>query len=170
MIMQNKRFYFLSMAVCMVTLSLPAQAWRGYAGGGSGVAYGSRGGSAAWNNGVGVARGPNGGVAAWNRPSYGGGYGYRAPVYYGGGYNNSGQVAGAAVAGLAVGAMMGAAASRPAPPPTIVVQQALPLGSNLTALPNGCVNVTYSYVPYYQCGPNWLRGMGTYFQVVPAPY
>jgi hypothetical protein len=186
MSISNKNYALLTMAICIATLSLPAQAWRG---GGSGVAYGSRGGSAAWNRGAGVAHGPNGGTVAWNNRNggYGGGYhggayygGYRGGAYYGGNYGYSGgQVAGAAVAGLAVGAMVGAAASNNnavvvQQPSTIVIQQpvssALPYGSNLTYLPAGCVNVSYNYVQYYQCGMNWLRGNAGYYQVVPAPY
>jgi hypothetical protein len=62
---------------------------------------------------------------------------------------------------------------------TVVVQQPMapapmPLGTNMTYLPGGCVSITYSSAQYYQCGPNWLRGFfgsnGAYYQVVPAPY
>ncbi|MCX7066413.1 MAG: hypothetical protein NTW85_01755 [Methylococcales bacterium] len=176
MSISNKNYALLTTAICIATLSLPAQAWYG---GGSGVAYGARGGSAAWNNGAGFAHGPNGGTVAWNNRGYYGG-GYRGGAYYGGNYGYSGgQVAGAAVAGLAVGAMIGAAASNNnavvvQQPSTIVIQQpvssALPYGSNLTYLPAGCVNVSYNYVQYYQCGMNWLRGNAGYYQVVAAPY
>jgi hypothetical protein len=79
---------------------------------------------------------------------------------------------------LAVGAAIGSSANRNTvvvqQPSTIVIQQpvssALPYGSNLTYLPAGCVNVSYNYVQYYQCGMNWLRGNAGYYQVVPAPY
>ena len=164
-------------------------------GGGSGSATGYRGGSASWSGGSGSATGAYGGSASWSH-SYGGyhppayygyhpvlvpAYGYRPPVYYGYSGYSSGQVAAAGVAGLAVGAMAGAAAaSRQAPAPTtVVVQQPmnpsqLPLGTNLNNLPGGCVNVKVSSTQYYQCGMNWFRpyfgSNGAYYQVVPAPY
>ena len=114
--------------------------------GGSGSATGYRGGSAAWSGGSGYAHGAYGGSAAWSHPpAYGyhpvpvPAYGYRPPVYYGNTGYSSGQVAAAGVAGLAVGAMVGAsAASKQAPPPTtVVVQQPMnpsqmPMGTNLT--------------------------------------
>jgi hypothetical protein len=168
-------------------------------GGGSGSASGYRGGSAAWSNGSGYAHGAYGGSAAWSHPpSYGyhpttlpaygyhppvPAYGYRPPVYYNNGGYSSGQVAAAGVAGLAVGAMVGAAAaSNKAPPPpatVVVVQQPMapapmPLGTSLSYLPGGCVNINISSGQYYQCGINWFRpyfgSNGAYYQVVPAPY
>lgn len=200
--------------ICISVLSAPAYAWRGY-GGGSGVAFGAHGGSAAWSHGSGVAYGPHGGsaawsggsgyahgasggsaawsggtgyvhgaeggTAAWSHPGYSYGYGYHPPVYgyrppvYYGGYS-SGQVAAAGVAGLATGAVIGAAAaSKPAPPPTVVVvQQPMALGTSLPYLPGGCVNISISSGQYYQCGINWFKpyfgSNGAYYQVVPAPY
>ena len=144
---------------------------------GSGYAHGAYGGSAAWSGGAGYAHGAYGGAAAWSHPSYGYGWGYRPPVYYGGGYSG-GDVAAAGIAGVAVGAMAGAAVAS-SNSTTVVVQQPMapapmPLGTNMTYLPGGCVSITYSSAQYYQCGPNWLRGFfgsnGAYYQVVPAPY
>lgn len=156
--------------------------------GGSGSASGYRGGSASWSGGSGSATGAYGGSAAWSHPQ---GYhpvpvpayGYRPPpVYYGNAGYSSGQVAAAGVAGLAVGAMVGAsAASKQAPPPTtVVVQQQpmytsqLPVGTNLNNLPGGCVSVNVSSTQFYQCGMSWFRpyfgSNGAYYQVVPAPY
>ena len=158
-------------------------------GGGSGSASGYRGGSASWSGGSGSATGYRGGSAAWSHPQGYGyhpapvpAYGYRPPpVYYGNTGYSSGQVAAAGVAGLAVGAMVGAsAASKQAPPPTtVVVQQPMnpsqmPLGTNLNNLPGGCTSVTVSSTQFYQCGMNWFRpyfgSNGAYYQVVPAPY
>ncbi len=171
--------------VCSVLTALPVYAWRG----GAGVAHGPRGGTAAWNRGAGVAYGPNGGAAAWNRrppvaPAYG--YGYRPPVYrggyyYGGNYGySSGQVAAAGVAGLAVGAMAGAAVASNNQPTntTVIVQQpatTLAIGTTLSTLPaGGCSVISYNSLQYYQCGTTWLRTFfgsnGAYYQVVAAPY
>ena len=147
---------------------------------GSGYAHGAYGGSAAWSGGAGYAHGAYGGAAAWSHPSYGYGWGYRPPVYYGGGYSG-GDVAAAGIAGLAVGAMAGAAmASQPPPPPTtVVIQQPmapapLTLGMSMTYLPGNCVNINLSSGQYYECGPNWFKpyfgSNGVYYQVVPAPY
>ncbi|MDD5319566.1 MAG: hypothetical protein PHD43_02915 [Methylococcales bacterium] len=148
-------------------------AWSG----GSGYAHGAYGGSAAWSGGSGYAHGAYGGAAVWSHPTYG----YHPPVYYGSSGYSSGDVTAAGIAGLAVGAMAGAAAaSRPAPPPTtVVIQQPmapapLALGTSLAFLPGGCVNINISSGQYYQCGINWFRpyfgSNGAYYQVVPAPY
>lgn len=211
MVIRNKGYCLLATAICIAAVSFPTHAWRGYGGGsgsatgryggsaswggGSGSATTARGGSASWGGGSGSATGYRGGSASWSH-SYGGyhppayygyhpvpvpAYGYRPPVYYGYSGYSSGQVAAAGVAGLAVGAMAGAAAaSRQAPAPTtVVVQQPmnpsqLPLGTNLNNLPGGCVNVKVSSTQYYQCGMNWFRpyfgSNGAYYQVVPAPY
>ncbi|MCX7098639.1 MAG: hypothetical protein NTV43_12135 [Methylococcales bacterium] len=145
---------------------------------GSGSAQGAYGGSAAWSNGSGYAHGAYGGSAAWSHPPA---YGYHPPVYYGGSYNSGysgGDVAAAGIAGLAVGAMVGAAAaSQSAPPPTVVAQQpqsgSLPLGTTLSYLPSGCTNLNINSSTYYQCGMNWFKpyfgSNGAYYQVVPAP-
>jgi hypothetical protein len=82
------------------------------------------------------------------------------------------------LAGLAVGAMVGAAAAQPsaqAPTSTtVVVQQPAPptiaIGTNLNDLPSGCRPVAVNSVQYFQCGSDWLRQYTSYFQVVPAPY
>ena len=211
MVIRNKGYCLLATAICIAAVSFPTHAWRGYGGGsgsatgryggsaswggGSGSATTARGGSASWGGGSGSATGYRGGSASWSH-SYGGyhppayygyhpvpvpAYGYRPPVYYGYSGYSSGQVAAVGVAGLAVGAMAGAAAaSRQAPAPTtVVVQQPmnpsqLPLGTNLNNLPGGCVNVKVSSTQYYQCGMNWFRpyfgSNGAYYQVVPAPY
>jgi hypothetical protein len=172
-------------AAAALAASFPAHAWRAAGGYGRGVAVGPRGGVAAWNHGAGVARGPYGGAAAWNRGGYYGGRVYRppVPVYRGGYYNygySGGEVAAAAVAGVAVGAMVGAAAASPAPSSTtVVVQQpsysaALPVGSQVTVLPGNCASATVRGAQYYQCGPSWYKpyfgDASVYYQVVVAPY
>ena len=198
MIIRNKGYRLLAAAICMAAVSTPTQAWysrggsattsRGGSaswGGGSGSASGAHGGSASWSGGSGSAHGAYGGSAAWSHPpAYGyhpPAYGsttvnvYHPPVYYNNGGYSGGQVAAAGVAGMAVGAMMGAsAASRP--PTTVVVQQpmAMPLGTSMAYLPGGCVNINTYSGQYYQCGMNWFRpyfgSNGAYYQVVPAPY
>jgi len=189
--MPSKQFYCLLAALLALSASFPAHAWRAAGGYGRGVAVGPRGGVAAWNHGAGVARGPYGGAAAWNHRGYYGGGVYRAPVpvygyrggYYPYGYGYSGgQVAAAGVAGLAVGAMAGAAiASSNAAPysSTVVVQQPsyatqMPYGTQVTVLPGNCGNATVRGVEYYQCGPNWFKpyfgNASVYYQVVQAPY
>lgn len=189
-----KLCYLFVCTFCMITTSLSVEAWRGGTGvargpnggtaawnRGAGVAYGPNGGSAAWNRGAGVAYGPNGGAAAWNRrPPAAPVYGYRPPVYHNGNYGySSGQVAAAGVAGLAVGAVAGAAiASNNQPSTTVVVQQpatTLAIGTTLSTLPaGGCSVVSSNSVQYYQCGSIWLRTFfgsnGAYYQVVTPPY
>ncbi len=203
MIIRNKGYYLLTAAICMAAVSYPTHAWRSGSasgarggsaswGGGSGSASGARGGSASWSHGSGSATGAYGGSASWSH-SYGGyhppaygyhppAYGYHPPAYYGSSGYSSGQVAAAGVAGLAVGAMMGAAAASnaaPPPPTTVVIQQPmapppLMLGTSLTYLPGGCVNINISSGQYYECGANWFKpyfgSNGVYYQVVPAPY
>ena len=188
MIVRNKGFFLLGTAICLAAVSTPTYAWyrggSGFAFGahggsaawshGSGVAYGPHGGSAAWSHGTGYAHGAYGGAAVWSHPSYG----YHG-AYYGGGYSG-GTVAAAGVAGLAVGAMVGAAAASQPAPTTVVVQQpvvapaAMPLGTTLSYLPGGCANIKISSGQYYECGMNWFRpyfgSNGAYYQVVPAPY
>jgi hypothetical protein len=126
MVIRNKGYYLLATAFCIAVISMPAHAWRSY-GGGSGSATTARGGSVSWGGGSGSATGAYGGSAAWSHPQGYGyhpapvpAYGYRPPpFYYGNAGYSSGQVAAAGVAGLAVGAMVGAsAASKQAPPPT----------------------------------------------------
>ena len=187
MIMQNKTGCLVVAAICLTVLSSPSYARAG----GAGVGYGNRGTAGAPGapaagkpgygvGGVGGAGYP--GVPAAGAPGYGAAgyhppvpaYGYRPPANYG---YSSGQVAGAAAVGVAVGAMAGsAAASQSAPPPsTVIVQQAppqptLPLGSQLPSLPVGCAPATINAVQYFQCGANWLILNGGYFQVIPRPY
>ncbi len=152
-------------------------AWSG----GTGYAHTAAGGSAAWSGGTGYAHGAYGGGAVWGHTTYGYAYGYRPPVYYGSYGYSSGDVAAAGIAGLAVGAMTGAAAaSQPPPAPTtVIVQQPiapppLMLGTSLTYLPGNCVNIHISSGQYYECGANWFKpyfgSNGVYYQVVPAPY
>lgn len=160
-------------------------------GGGSGSAHGAYSGSASWNYGSGTATGANGRSASWNHNTA---YGYRppahttvvrptavrypAPAYYGHPYNaTNGEVAAAAVTGLAVGAMAGSSAankqqSSSSAQPTSITSP-LPIGSQLSSLPAGCSNAVVKSVEYYSCGPNWFKPMfgnsGVYYQVVPQP-
>jgi len=176
--------------ICLTAISLPSHAWRAAGRGGAGVARGSYGGAAAWNRNTGnaVVRGPHGNTAAVHRNYYGGyhgggayyrppvpAYGYRPPVYYGGNYGySSGQVAAAGVAGLAVGAMAGAAVANAnnQPSTTVIVQQParMAIGTNLNSLPSGCESLNINGIQYFQCSSGWMRSYGNYYQVVPAPY
>jgi hypothetical protein len=181
--MLNKTCILLT-AICLTVMSLPSHAWRAAGYGGRGVARGSYGGAAAWNRNTGnaVVRGPYGNTAAVHRGGYYGGGAYRAPVpaygyrggYYGGHYGySSGQVAAAGVAGLAVGAMAGAAVanSNNQPSTTVIVQQpVMAIGTNLNSLPSGCGSVNVNGIQYFQCGSSWMRSYGSYYQVVPMPY
>ena len=193
MIIRNKAYNLLAAAICMAAVSAPAEAW--YRGGG-GSWSGRYGGSASWSHSSaggayggwghssGTATGPHGNSASWSH-SYGGayvgyhGYGYHPPTSSSG--YSGGDVAAAGIAGLAVGAMAGAAmAPQPPPPPTtVVIQQPmapapLTLGMSMTYLPGNCVNINLSSGQYYECGPNWFKpyfgSNGVYYQVVPAPY
>ena len=80
-----------------------------------------------------------------------------------------------ALAGMAMGTMMGAAMAQPS---TVVVeqpavQQAPPLGAQVTVLPAGCTAQNVSGTMAYQCGPVWYRpffgSSGVYYQAVPPP-
>lgn len=169
--------------MCLSTLSLPAHAWRAAGAGGVGVARGTYGGAAAWNRNTGnaVVRAPNGNTATVHR-NYGStyyrppvpAYGYRGGAYYGGNYGySSGQVAAAGVAGLAVGAMAGAAvanANNQSNTTVIVQQPAMAIGTNLNNLPSGCSSTNINGIQYFQCGSSWMRSYGSYYQVVPTPY
>lgn len=172
-------------AIGLTFMSLPSYAWRAAGNGRQGVARGSYGGAAAWNRNTGnaVVRGPNGNTAAVHR-NYGStyyrppvpAYGYRPPAYYGGNYGySSGQVAAAGVAGLAVGAMAGAAVANANNQPsntTVIVQQpaGMAIGTNLNSLPSGCTSTNINGIQYFQCGSSWMRSYGSYYQVVPTPY
>jgi len=60
----------------------------------------------------------------------------------------------------------------PQPPPSLLTTK-LPLGTNISTLPNGCNSMTVNGQPYYQCGVNWMKAFGgptgIYFSVVPPP-
>jgi hypothetical protein len=60
----------------------------------------------------------------------------------------------------------------PQPPPSLLTTK-LPLGTNISTLPDGCNSMTVNGTPYYQCGVNWMRAFegptGIYFSVVPSP-
>jgi hypothetical protein len=171
-------------AICLTVISLPSHAWRAAGNGWQGAARGNYGGAAAWNRNTGNAfvRGPNGNTAAVHRGGYYGGgysapvpaYGYRGGAYYGGNYGySSGQVAAAGVAGLAVGAMAGAAvanANNQSNTTVIVQQPVMAIGTNLNNLPSGCSSTNINGIQYFQCGSSWMRSYGNYYQVVPTPY
>lgn len=183
MIIQKKTRYLAVTAICLTTLSLPAYAWRAAGGAyGGAAARGNYGGAAVRApSGAAAVRGPNGNTAY--RPPSGGAYrapvpayGYRPPVYHGGNYGySSGQVAAAGVAGLAVGAMAGAAVANSNNQPsntTVIVQQpaGMVIGTNLNSLPSGCASTNINGIQYFQCGSSWMRSYGSYYQVVPTPY
>ncbi|MDO9214481.1 MAG: hypothetical protein Q8Q54_08030 [Methylococcales bacterium] len=186
MIIKNKIAYLLLAVLGLTLVSLPSYAWRAAGNGRQGVARGAGGGGAAWNRNTGnaVVRGPQGNTAAVHRGGayYGGGYrapvhyGYRGGAYYGGNYGySSGQVAAAGVAGLAVGAMAGAAVANANNQPTnttVIVQQpvGMAIGTNLNNLPSGCQSLNINGIQYFQCSSGWMRSYGNYYQVVPAPF
>ena len=103
---------------------------------------------------------------------------------------SGGAVAGAAVAGLAVGAVAGAAAASAAQPPAVVyapppavvyapppVVYAAPppiaVGTVVYALPAGCGSVIVNGVQYFNCGGGFYQpvyhGGGVAYQLVPPP-
>lgn len=185
MIIKNKTCCLVVTAICLTTLSLPSYAWQ--------AARGAQGGAAARGNYGGAAvRAPSGAAAvrtpsgntAYRAPNgntaYRGGGAYHAPVpaygYRGGNYGySSGQVAAAGVAGLAVGAMAGAAvanSNNQSSNTTVIVQQptGMAIGTNLNNLPSGCASTNINGIQYFQCGSSWMRSYGSYYQVVPTPY
>ncbi|MFH0985342.1 MAG: hypothetical protein V1882_07375 [Candidatus Omnitrophota bacterium] len=92
---------------------------------------------------------------------WGGGWGYGA--------------ADDALAGMAMGTMIGAAAAQPS---TVVVeqpvvQQSPPLNAQVTVLPAGCTAQNVGGTMAYQCGAVWYRpffgASGVYYQAVPPP-
>jgi hypothetical protein len=127
-----------------------------------------------------AARGNHGAVAVGGNRCC-----YRSNCCYSGG-----AVAGAAVAGLAVGAVAGAAATsaaRPpavvyAPPPVVVVAPPpvlyvapapVVVGTVVYALPAGCGAAVVNGVQYFNCGGGFYQpvyqGGGVAYQIVPAP-
>lgn len=167
-------------AICLTATSLPSYAWQAARGAyGGAAARGNYGGAAVRTpSGAAAVRGPGGNTAY--RPPSGYGGAYHAPVpaygYRGGNYGySSGQVAAAGVAGLAVGAMAGAAVANANQPSTttVVVQQpssSIAIGTNLNNLPGGCASTNINGIQYFQCGSSWMRAYSGYYQVVPAPY
>lgn len=83
-----------------------------------------------------------------------------------------------ALAGMAVGAAIGAA-SQPSTiiveqPSTTVVQPSAPAyGTQVTVLPAGCQSRNINGIMAYQCGSVWYRpyfgASGVYYEVVPPP-
>lgn len=180
---KNKPCLLLA-TLCLTLSASPSHAWQAARGAYGGAAVrGNYGGAAVRApNGAAAVRTPAGNVAyrppttnIYHPPVPA--YGYRPPAYYGGNYGySSGQVAAAGVAGLAVGAMVGSAASKSSQTTTTTVVQQVPasstiaIGTNLNSLPSGCQLVVINSIQYYQCGANWFRQYTGYFQVVPAPY
>ena len=89
---------------------------------------------------------------------------------HGGGGGWGWGIAGAAIAGVLIGAA--------AQPQTVIVEQqaapsVLPYGTQITALPAGCVSQNINGTVVYQCGPVWYRPFfgsnGVYYEVVPPP-
>ena len=182
MVRKNKLCLLLA-TLCLTLSASPTYAWQAARGAYGGAAVrGNYGGAAVRApSGAAAVRTPAGNVAY--RPPSGAyrapvpAYGYRPPAYYGGNYGySSGQVAAAGVAGLAVGAIAGSAATRNSQPTTTTVVQQVPassaiaIGTNLNSLPSGCQSVIINSIQYFQCGSSWLRPYTGYFQVVPAPY
>jgi len=101
-------------------------------------------------------------------------------------HHDAGAAVAAGVAGLAVGAILGSASTRPStvvvqqpPPSTVVVQQPVVVtppayGSVVYVLPQNCVATSYSGVQYYQCNGVFhqpiMGNSGVYYQIVPQPY
>lgn len=189
MIIRNKTCCLVVTAICLTTLSLPSYAWQAARGAGGGAAArGNYGGAAVRApSGAAAVRTPSGNTAYrapnGNTAYRGGGayhapvpaYGYRGGAYYNDNHYSSGQVAAAGVAGLAVGAMAGAAvanANNQSSNTTVVVQQpaGMAIGTNLNNLPAGCAGANINGIQYFQCGSSWMRSYGNYYQVVPTPY
>jgi len=183
MIIQHKSRCLIVAAICLTALSLPSYAWQAARGAGGGAAArGNYGGAAVRApSGAAAVRTPSGNVAY--RPPSGGAYrapvpayGYRGGAYYNDNHYSGGQVAAAGVAGLAVGAMAGAAVANANNQPsttTVVVQQpssSIAIGTNLNNLPSGCAAANINGIQYFQCGSSWMRSYGSYYQVVPSPY
>jgi hypothetical protein len=86
-----------------------------------------------------------------------------------------------ALAGMAMGTMIGAAASQPSTvvveQPATVIQQVTPavspLGTQVTTLPGVCTAENVNGTMAYQCGSSWYRpffgSSGVYYQAVPPP-
>lgn len=189
MIIQHKSRCLIATAICLTALSLPSYAWQAARGAGGGAAArGNYGGAAVRApSGAAAVRTPSGNTAYrapnGNTAYRGGGtyhapvpaYGYRGGAYYNDNHYSSGQVAAAGVAGLAVGAMAGAAVANANNQPsttTVVVQQpaGMAIGTNLNNLPAGCSAANINGIQYFQCGSSWMRAYSGYYQVVPAPY
>jgi len=112
--------------------------------------------------------------------------------YHGGYYHHDGCY-GCGAAGLAVGAMAGAAIANASKPtvvvqqPAVVVQQPAtvvqqpavvthgnyPIGTQLANLPAGSKSMEVNGVHYYQSGPTWFKpyfgSSGVYYEAVAAP-
>jgi hypothetical protein len=172
----------LALAVLAAIPAQDADAWvhRGW-GGVSAGRVGDGWAHAGWG---GVAAGKAG--DGWAHEGWGGAtYGYHGDVttvhntYVAGAYPASGcwncGAAAAAVGGLAVGAMAGAAiADASQPSTTVVVQQQGPsVGSIVSSLPDGCQLMTVNGKTYYQCGSTWYKPTfgadGVDYKVVNVP-
>ena len=99
---------------------------------------------------------------------------------YGGGGDWGWGVADGAIAGLAVGAAIGASSQ----PSTVIIEQQAPIsqqavarapayGTQVTTLPPGCVARNVNGTMAYECGPVWYRpffgSSGVYYEVVQPP-
>ena len=172
----------LALAVLAAIPAQDADAWvhRGW-GGVSAGRVGDGWAHAGWG---GVTAGKAG--DGWAHEGWGGAtYGYHGDVtavhnaYVAGAYPASGcwncGAAAAAVGGLAVGAMAGAAiADASQPSTTVVVQQQGPsVGSIVSSLPDGCQLMTVNGKTYYQCGSTWYKPTfgadGVDYKVVNVP-
>jgi len=146
-----------------------------------GTAVRGPGGNAAvvGSNGGVVVRGPEGNVAYGARPGYPAYPVYPVarppvavvrpvPVYPG--YGTTGAVA----AGVAVGAVAGAAVASgyrpPAPPPGLAL---MPVGAQYSTLPLGCVTQSGPSGTLFVCAGTWLQpymeGTKVVYVVIPAP-
>jgi hypothetical protein len=172
----------LALAVLAAIPAQDADAWvhRGW-GGVSAGRVGDGWAHAGWG---GVTAGKAG--DGWAHEGFGGAtYGYHGDVttvhntYVAGAHPASGcwncGAAAAAVGGLAVGAMAGAAiADASQPSTTVVVQQQGPsVGSIVSSLPDGCQLMTVNGKTYYQCGSTWYKPTfgadGVDYKVVNVP-
>jgi hypothetical protein len=164
----------------------------------SGTGY--RGGTASGGGGSWSAKSPYGG-SAYHTPgettvhqgnTYYGGYypAYHPPTtvnYYGSGCYGCGgwSTAGAAAAGVVVGAAEGAsvaAASQGAAASNAysagyaagsAVKPQYAIGTIVTTLPDGCGNATVGSATYFLCGNTWFKpsygANGVYYRVIEAP-
>ncbi len=156
----------------------------GFGSEGRGGDFGSRGGEMPGYHGSGEYHGGGQGDHGNHHPNNNNNNNNNNNYYVNGGGWDGGWGYGAAddaLAGVAMGTMIGAATAQPSTviveQPTTVVQQVVPgappVGTQVTTLPGVCTAQNVSGTMAYQCGAVWYRPFfganGVYYQVVPPP-